>query len=50
MKVFLWNNKRGEKPQERYGRGGGGGAVTRYWGGGGGLGALSEEILQNEVL
>ena len=27
--IFLWNNKRGETPQGRYGRGGGGGAVAR---------------------
>ena len=47
--IFLWNNKRGETPQGRYGRGGGGlWPVLR--GGGGGGGVLRQEILENEVL
>ena len=47
--IFLWNNKRGETPQGRYGRGGGGGAVAHSLGGGGSWG-FAQEILENEVL
>ena len=45
--IFVWNNKRGEMPQGKYGRGGG--AMARSSGGGGG-GFEGQEILENEVL
>ena len=42
--IFLWNNKRGETPQGRYGSQGG--SCGQFLG----VGGLPQEIVENEVL